>query len=167
MKELWTPVTTGNTNYTAELYVCLSDVDEDRAGSNVYRCNGSRSTVPATMDSLAAANIDSDVGEARAAVSVEDEVSGLCCGFRDDVAERHVVGWPAVEVDSDCRKGVGDESGAVLMNTDLCEGRRSYCVPGETLYKGRGRHGFCNYWSCCGCGCYNGWSDGSCSYSGH
>jgi hypothetical protein len=71
---------------------------------------------------LTITNVYGNVGDTCPTIGVVGEVSGLCCGGRDNMSEGHVVSWPAVEMDSDCRERVGDERGAILPDTDLRKG---------------------------------------------
>jgi hypothetical protein len=78
------------------------------------------------MDSLSITDVDSDVGNARTAIGVVDQVPGLCGCFRDGVAKRHVVSGPAMEVDPNRSERVGDQCCAVLSHAELGEGGRRY-----------------------------------------
>lgn len=104
--------------YRLAVVACGGNEDGGGTGGQVHGEDGGTHTIPTAVDSLAVANVNSDVLLAKAVGLVKNQVTGL--GVVGHGTEGHVVHGPAVEVDACGAQGVGSQHGAVSLGVDRC-----------------------------------------------
>ncbi len=121
----------------AKICCLVTHRNENGTRADVCGEDGSHAATPSTVYGLAVANVNSDVGQAHAAICVVDQVSGLGFSRGNRATQGQVTCRPAVVVDACSCQGVAGQGRAILCNTELSQSCRcNGCTDAALDYRG-------------------------------